>query len=346
MQLFHLIQQDALAKTLRSGLKHGSKGALSHNKQVAAANSYLDNLRPASLKAKGLSRANCLYLYYARGETVHDIEDGAGRPARQWATKHADMAALRVEVDPARAYVSDLDAFDAVLRAIAAKKSPAICQKLAEHYWQRVLVLQDFLQQYARRGNDFVRTRSAPTELPERYTRIEIMATQDIAPSALSVLRQPSQPKRVRPRQPKPIHYAADFGLDVLAGDDDLFRWFLLSFLFGKPIQSNVAARTWQLFIDRQLDTPWAIAGAHRRTLVRLLDEGKYTRYDEVTARALQICMQRLIDDYEGSLMLMYERSQSEDEFSQRLQELYGVGPKTAEIFMRETEELFARRAE
>jgi 3-methyladenine DNA glycosylase/8-oxoguanine DNA glycosylase len=44
--------------------------------------------------------------------------------------------------------------------------------------------------------------------------------------------------------------------------------------------------------------------------------------------------------------MLMYENSLDEDEFSKRLQELYGVGPKTAEIFMRETEELFARRAE
>jgi 3-methyladenine DNA glycosylase/8-oxoguanine DNA glycosylase len=42
----------------------------------------------------------------------------------------------------------------------------------------------------------------------------------------------------------------------------------------------------------------------------------------------------------------MYESSMNEDEFSKRLQLLYGVGPKTAEIFMRETEELFARRTE
>lgn len=83
----------------------------------------------------------------------------------------------------------------------------------------------------------------------------------------------------------------------------------------------------------------------HRR-LVSLLDEGKYTRYDESTARALHTCMEQLTRDYEGSLMLMYEQSMDEDEFSKRLQKLYGVGPKTAEIFMRETEELFARRVE
>ena len=150
----------------------------------------------------------------------------------------------------------------------------------------------------------------------------------------------------MRTKKPKPIHHAADFGLDVLSGDDDLFRWFLLSYLFGKPIQSGVAANTWKLFIERKVDTPWAILNMPARSLVRLLDEGKYTRYDEVMTRALRTCMEQLIRDYEGSLILMLESSENEEEFSQRLQKLYGVGPKTAEIFMRETEEYFARRVE
>ena len=154
------------------------------------------------------------------------------------------------------------------------------------------------------------------------------------------------QPKPTRTKRVKPVHHAADFGLDVLSGDDDMFRWFLLAYLFGKPIQASVAAQTWRLFVARGVDTPWAILQEHPRQLVRLLDEGKYTRYDEVTARALRVCMEQLTRDYEGSLMLMYENSLNEDEFSKRLQELYGAGPKTAEIFMRETEELFARRAE
>jgi endonuclease III len=152
--------------------------------------------------------------------------------------------------------------------------------------------------------------------------------------------------RRARAPKPKPVHHAADFGLDVTSGDDDMFRWFLLAYLFGKPIQSSVAAQTWRLFIERQLDTPWAILDVPPRRLVRLLDEGKYTRYDETTARALRICMEQLIRDYEGSLMYMFESSPNEDEFSKRLQKLYGVGPKTAEIFMRETEELFAQRPE
>jgi endonuclease III len=142
------------------------------------------------------------------------------------------------------------------------------------------------------------------------------------------------------------IYTTAELGLDVLSGDDDLFRWFLLAYLFGKPIQSSVALHTWHVLIDHQLDTPWAILKTNHRRLVHILDEGKYARYDESTARGLHTCMEQLIRDYEGSLIFMIESSENEEELSERLQKLYGVGPKISEIFMRETEEFFARRLE
>lgn len=148
------------------------------------------------------------------------------------------------------------------------------------------------------------------------------------------------------PRKQRTSHSAGDFDLDVLSGDTDMFRWFLLCYLFGKPIQSNVAVTTWRLFIDEKLDTPWAIVEASDRTLVSMLHNGGYTRYQHVTGHGLKVCMERLIGDYEGSLYLMLENSLDEDEFSKRLQELHGVGPKIAEIFMRGTQEVFARRVE
>ncbi|MGV9001616.1 MAG: DNA methylase [Candidatus Saccharimonadaceae bacterium] len=148
------------------------------------------------------------------------------------------------------------------------------------------------------------------------------------------------------PRKARPVHTASEFDLDVLSSDTDIFRWFLLCYLFGKPIQSGVAVSTWKLLIDQKLDTPWAIVQATDHKLVRVLHEGGYTRYQHVTAHGLQVCMERLIREYEGSLLLMLESSLDEDEFSKRLQKLYGVGPKIAEIFTRETEEFFARRVE
>ena len=149
-----------------------------------------------------------------------------------------------------------------------------------------------------------------------------------------------------RTKRPRPIHHAADFDLDLFSGDDDVFRWFLLTFLLGKPIQSSVAVKTWKLFIDRKLDLPWAILQLPDRKVVQLLHQGGYTRYQHVMTKALKTCMQQLVDFYDGSLTLMIEQSENEDELSKRLQKLYGVGPKTAEIFMRETEEFFARRVE
>ncbi|HYF97007.1 MAG TPA: DNA methylase [Patescibacteria group bacterium] len=154
--------------------------------------------------------------------------------------------------------------------------------------------------------------------------------------------KKPGKPKRGK----KPAHYATAFDLDVLSGDDDMFRWFLLTFLLGKPIQSSVAVRTWKLFIDKKLDLPWAILQMTDRQLVSLLHEGGYTRYQHVMTKALKNCLQQLVDQYEGSLYLLLDNSENEDELSQRLQEFYGVGPKTAEIFMLETEEYFARRNE
>ena len=152
--------------------------------------------------------------------------------------------------------------------------------------------------------------------------------------------------KKPRKKRQRPVHHAIDFDLNVLDNEDDMFRWFLLTFLLGKPIQSTVAVKTWQMFIDQKLDLPWAILQMSDRQLTILLHHGGYTRYQHVMTKALKTCMQQLTDFYDGSLYLMLEASENEEELSKRLQKLYGVGPKTAEIFMRETEEYFARRVE
>ena len=148
------------------------------------------------------------------------------------------------------------------------------------------------------------------------------------------------------PRKQPKIHTAAEFYLDIFSGDMDMFRWFLLCYLFGKPIRSETAVETWKLFIKKKFDTPWAIAQASEHSLVRVLHDGGYTRYQHVTAHGLKVCTDRLIREYEGSLMLAFESSENEEEFSKRIQKFHGVGPKVAEIFMRELDELFARRVE
>lgn len=145
---------------------------------------------------------------------------------------------------------------------------------------------------------------------------------------------------------PKKTHTASDFNLDILSGDTDLFRWFLLCYLFGKPIQSARAVSTWRLLLEKSLDTPWAIAGLSEYTIDHTLQQGGYSRYQHVTAHGLRVCMNQLINSYEGSLSQMLENSQDQDEFTKRLQQLYGVGPKITEIFMTSVDEFFARRTD
>ena len=156
----------------------------------------------------------------------------------------------------------------------------------------------------------------------------------------------PDPEKKPRTKRSRPVHHPEDFDLDILSGDDDMFRWFLLTYLLAKPIQSVVAVKTWKLFIARKLDTPWAILAMPDRQLTMLLHFGGYTRYQHVMTHALKTSMQQLVSMYEGSLFIMLDDSADEAQLSKRLQTLYGVGPKTTEIFMREVEEYFARRVE
>lgn len=129
---------------------------------------------------------------------------------------------------------------------------------------------------------------------------------------------------------------AADLGITVGKQEKQLFKWFLASYLFGKRIQQDIAKKTWEVFMKNGLDSPRKIANHSWQQLVDLFDAGGYTRYDESMAHNLLEVSHVLIRDYHGNLMNMCDDCESEKEFTKRLQRLKGVGPKTAEIFMRE----------
>src|SRR5262249_44337896 len=98
----------------------------------------------------------------------------------------------------------------------------------------------------------------------------------------------------------KPIH-AAELGITLGRGaEDECFKWFLACLLFGKPIQQQVAKRTYEEFVREKLITPEAILKAGWDKLVEVLDRGHYVRYDFSTAsKLLEICRQ--LKTYYGS---------------------------------------------
>lgn len=131
---------------------------------------------------------------------------------------------------------------------------------------------------------------------------------------------------------------AKDLGIKVEKKERVLFKWFLASYLLGKRIQQDVARQTWEVFMKHDLDTPKKIASKSWQQLVDLLGEGHYRRYDESTARHMLEMSRALVRDYHGNLLNMYNQCADMNEFKQKLQKLKGVGPKTAEIFMREAQ--------
>lgn len=139
---------------------------------------------------------------------------------------------------------------------------------------------------------------------------------------------------------------ASDLGIDLSSEEEAAyFKWFLACLLFGKPVQQEVARRTYLVFVEKGLVTPEAILQAGWDKLVKVLDEGHYTRYDFSTATKLLDVVKRL-QEREGTLLSLIKTCHSRNELSTRLQEFKGVGPKTAEIFLRDLpDSLFPQKA-
>ena len=130
--------------------------------------------------------------------------------------------------------------------------------------------------------------------------------------------------------------FSTDLGIDLQSGrEEDLFKWFLACLLFGKPIQQEVARKAYMELLKAGLVTPDRILEAGWDELVRVLDAGHYVRYDFSTAtKLLDVC--RMLKEKYGTITTLIRQSGSRKELEKRLLEFKGVGPKTAEIFIRD----------
>jgi len=135
--------------------------------------------------------------------------------------------------------------------------------------------------------------------------------------------------------------YSRDLGINLKSGrEEEIFKWFLACLLFGKPIQQEVARRTYFEFEKEKILTPEKILKAGWDKLVGILDRGHYIRYDFSTAtKLLEICKE-LKEKY-GNLSNLLKQAKNKKNLSKRLQEFKGIGPVTTRIFLRELDFLF-----
>jgi endonuclease III len=128
---------------------------------------------------------------------------------------------------------------------------------------------------------------------------------------------------------------AADLGIDT-GTDQGLFDWLLASLLFGRPVPQQTAAKAFRKFKADGWDTPEHFTADDQHPLWHELWEGDYHRMSSVMVEELRDVMSALTADYGGSVARLVRTAGSRAEVTERLEQFKGVGPKTAEIFLRE----------
>jgi endonuclease III len=132
--------------------------------------------------------------------------------------------------------------------------------------------------------------------------------------------------------------YSEILGINLASKkEEEIFKWFLTSILFGAPINETSVIKTYKCFQKYDVLTPKRILQTGWDGLVKILDEGSYTRYDFKTADKLLEVMKNLIQKYNGSLTFLYDNASDKQNLENRLKDLgKGIGKVTVKIFLRE----------
>ncbi|NWG11247.1 hypothetical protein HXY33_05820 [Candidatus Bathyarchaeota archaeon] len=137
--------------------------------------------------------------------------------------------------------------------------------------------------------------------------------------------------------------YSEMLSIDLSDGKgSEIFKWFLAAVLFGAPIQESSVIRTYKCFEKHNVLTPKRILETGWDGLVKILDEGNYTRYDFKTADKLLEVMKNLVEKYDGSLTLLHSKAFDKWDLEKRIKKLgKGIGDVTVSIFLRELRDIW-----
>ena len=132
--------------------------------------------------------------------------------------------------------------------------------------------------------------------------------------------------------------YSEELGINLKSNrEDEIFKWFMASILFGKRINETIAKNTYKVMIKYKLTNPRAILKFGWFRLVRkVMREGGYVRYDGMTSQYLLDICRKLIEDYGGKVKNIEKKAKSSKNLERRLLEFRGIGPMTINIFLRE----------
>lgn len=140
------------------------------------------------------------------------------------------------------------------------------------------------------------------------------------------------------PALKRSLLFSEELGIDLASRkESEWFRWLLASLLFGARINGTIARNTYRSFLRHGLTTPRKIIGAGWDFLANpVMREGGYVRYDgRKSEQMLRMC-HFLVEEYGGRLSRFHDNARDPQDLEARLLALYGVGPVTMNIFLRE----------
>lgn len=139
--------------------------------------------------------------------------------------------------------------------------------------------------------------------------------------------------------------YSEALGIDLGTGSEAVcFSWFVASQLYGGRIAETTAAKTYAIFADAGLLSPDAILRAGHDYLINpIMRRGGYVRYDNRKADQIIRACDTLTRDYGSRISGLHDEAADPADLEARLKSIYGIGPVTANIFLRELRPFWAK---
>jgi endonuclease III len=133
--------------------------------------------------------------------------------------------------------------------------------------------------------------------------------------------------------------FAEAVGIDLDDSPSPLFQLLVLAELLSARIGAGIAVAAAVELNKAGWATPTAMHDAHRPTVIAALGRAGYRRYDERTATQLREMAELVMNRYGGDLRRLAEEADGDVDRAARLvQEVKGIGPTGAAVFLREVQ--------
>ncbi|GAA3027743.1 endonuclease [Streptomyces glomeratus] len=136
--------------------------------------------------------------------------------------------------------------------------------------------------------------------------------------------------------------YAEEAGIPLKDAPQPLYRLLLMALLLSARIRTSIALETVRALQEAGLRDPRRMAGAEWQERVDALGRGGYRRYDERTATQLGDGAELLTERWGGDLRRLRKEADGDvPTLRELLQEIPGIGPAGADIFLREVQRVW-----